>query len=256
MCDGGSVNEFDAILTRTMPAGSLEQVTFRLATLHQLKLENRIAIVNPPRALEIAIDKFATLVHVAKLGYEVPRTIVAQSRADAIDAFRLLGGDCVIKPVFGGEGRGVMRVRDPELAWYTFSTLQELGAVMYVQQFVPPGGRDRRLLVIGNSVIGIRRENATDFRTNISSGSRAEPFDPNQDQVQMAIEICRSIDLKFAAVDLIDTETGRQMVLEVNAIPGWKGAQQVTDHNIAKAVLQLLITETDSTRISKIGAVS
>ncbi len=205
-CDAGAVNDFGAILTRTMPSGSLEQVTFRLAILHQIHAENRIAVVNPPRGLEIAIDKFATLAHIATLGYSVPETIVVQSRSEAVEAFRSLGGDCVVKPVFGGEGRGVMRIRDAELAWYTFSTLEQLGAAIYVQRFISPGGRDRRLLVIGDAVYGIRRSNATDFRTNTISGARAESFEPTDDQVQLATNICQSIGLKFAAVDLIDTD--------------------------------------------------
>ena len=35
-CEAGPLSRFDAILPRTMPAGSLEQITFRLATLHSL----------------------------------------------------------------------------------------------------------------------------------------------------------------------------------------------------------------------------
>jgi ribosomal protein S6--L-glutamate ligase len=242
-CEAGSVRDFDVILTRTMPAGSLEQITFRLAILHQLANENRIAVINPPRALEIAIDKFATLAHVSNLGYEVPETIVVQSRDEAVDAFRSLGGDCVVKPVFGGEGRGVMRIRDAELAWYTFSTLQQLDAVFYVQKFVPPGGSDTRLLVIGDSTFGVRRNNTNDFRTNASSGAKAERYEPTADQQTAAMAICRSIGLKFASVDFIDTNDGKQKVLEVNAIPGWKAAQGVTSENIANRIVQLLQSE-------------
>jgi ribosomal protein S6--L-glutamate ligase len=243
ICEAGPIRDFDVILTRTMPAGSLEQITFRLAILHQLALENQVALVNPPRALEIAIDKFATLAHVAELGYQVPETVVVQSRDDAMDAFRALGSDCVVKPVFGGEGRGVMRIRDDELAWYTFSTLDQLNAVIYVQEFVAPGGRDARLLVIGESVLGVRRRNDHDFRTNVGSGAKAEAFQPTSDQRDVATRIVRSIGLRFASVDLIDTEDGEQQVLEVNAIPGWKAAQSVVSGNIAQQIVQLLVTE-------------
>jgi len=248
MCDAGNVNDFDAILTRTMPAGTLEQITFRLALLHQLAAETRVALVNPPAGLEIAIDKYATLAHVSSLGYPVPETIVVQSRREAIDAFQSLGGDCIVKPLFGGEGRGVMRICDAELAWYTFSTLEQLGAVIYVQQFVPPGGRDTRLLVVGETVHAVRRQNHNDFRTNVISGAFAESIEPAREQSQMAIEICASIGLKFASVDLIDTEDGGQKVLEVNAIPGWKGAQGVTVTNIAESIVNLLQTESSRTR--------
>jgi ribosomal protein S6--L-glutamate ligase len=246
-CDAGSIGDFDVILTRTMPAGSLEQITFRLAILHQLQAEQRIAIVNPPRALEIAIDKFATLALVSALGYPVPETIVVQSRSAALDAFRALGGDCVVKPVFGGEGRGVMRIKDAELAWYAFSALEQLGAAIYVQRFIPPGGRDTRLLVIGQSVLAIRRRNDVDFRTNAASGAQPQAVSASAAQIAMARNICNSIGLKIAAVDVIDSDDGGCKVLEVNAIPGWKGAQSVLDQNVA----ELMIGQLQSVVLSK-----
>jgi ribosomal protein S6--L-glutamate ligase len=272
MCEAGAIEGFDAVLTRTMPAGSLEQITFRLAMLHALvgepepkalasgldpadgnvwpetsafgaRNKKQVAIVNSPRSLEIAIDKFATLAHVTRLGYSVPDTIVAQSRSEAVEAFAELGGDCIVKPIFGGEGRGVMRIRDAELAWTTFTTLENLDAICYVQRFVPPGGIDSRLLVIGDKVIGVRRRNHHDFRTNTASGAASETLEPTESQVALAKRICRSIGLKFASVDLIESGDGEAKVLEVNAIPGWKGAQDVTDECIAELIIGLLIHE-------------
>lgn len=246
-CDAGRLSDFDAILTRTMPAGTLEQITFRLATLHGL---SSTPMVNPPRALEIAIDKFATLGLVAELGYAVPETIVVQSRREAIDAFGQLGGDCVVKPIFGGEGRGVMRIQDAELAWYTFSTLEQLGAIAYVQRFVPPGGSDTRLLVIGDQVLGMRRDNPADFRTNVGSGGRCQPIQPSADEITLARQVAAAIGLKFAAVDLLRDDSGIQYVLEVNAIPGWKAAQRVCHANIAEQLIGLLSSQSDAARPS------
>lgn len=247
-CEAGMLGDFDAVLTRTMPAGTLEQVTFRLACLHALSSREPggcgLPIVNPPRSLELAIDKFATLAHVARLGYPVPETIVVQSRREAVDAFRSLGGDCVVKPIFGGEGRGVMRVRDFELAWYVFSTLENLGAVCYIQRFIPPGGRDTRMLVIGDEVIGVRRTNGIDFRTNVSGGGNCEAIELSDEERLAALRICQNIGLKFAAVDLLDTLDGPPVVVEVNAIPGWKGAQLVTADSIAVRIISLLARET------------
>jgi ribosomal protein S6--L-glutamate ligase len=244
-CEAGELQRFDVILTRTMPAGSLEQISFRLAMLHTIADAGPSgpAIVNPPRSLEIAIDKFATLARVRQLGYPVPDTIVAQSRGEAVEAFAQLGGDCVVKPIFGGEGRGVMRIRDPELAWYTFSTLQQLGAVFYVQRFVPPGGRDTRLLVIGDEVLAVRRRSDHDFRTNVSAGAGCQAAEASADQINMARRICDSIGLKFASVDVVDSDDGEPKVIEVNGIPGWKGAQSVIPFSIADRIIAMLATQ-------------
>ena len=246
-CEAGNLNDFDVLLTRTMPAGSLEQITFRLAVLHAVVHEQVIPVINPPTALEIAIDKFATLQRVSALGFPTPDTAVVQSRRDALDAFQALGSDCVVKPIFGGEGRGVMRIQSPELAWTTFSTLENLGAVCYVQKFVPPGGSDTRLLVIGDTVRGIQRTNDTEFRTNVSSGGRCQSVDLNQEQFQMAQTICKDLGLRFASVDLLHFDGGDAKVIEVNAIPGWRGAQAVSPDCIALQIVKELQAQAANT---------
>ncbi len=234
-----SVDDFDAVLTRTMPPGSLEQITFRLANLHAA-VARGIRVVNSPRGLEIAIDKFAALEHIASLGYDVPETMVVQSRTEAMEAFGELGGDCVVKPIFGGEGKGVMRIRDKELAWYSFSTLEQLGSVFYLQRFISPGGRDTRILVIGDQTIALRRENPDDFRTNVSGGAVCRQVEMTDEQAEMGKHIMTSMGLHFASVDIIDSDDGRPRILEVNAVPGWRGAQGVARENVASLILSLL----------------
>ena len=235
----GSFSDYDVKAARTMPSGSFERITFRLAVLHELEFQRSgektvlgspsgqgrtPLVVNPPRALELAIDKFATLSRVVTLGYQVPETIVAQDRNEALEAFKQLGGDCVVKPVFGGEGRGVMRVQEEELAWYAFSTLEQVDALFYIQKFYPPGGMDIRLLVIGSRVIGVRRTNPNDFRTNRAGGGKSEAFVVTDDLRELAVNICQDLGLVYGAVDLLENEHGETKVVEVNAIPGWKGA--------------------------------
>lgn len=245
-CEAGRLDQFDAILTRTMPAGSLETVTFRLAILHHLvERPDCPTIVNPPRSLELAIDKFATLARVQSLGFAVPETIVVQTRAEAMDAWNALGEDCIVKPLFGGEGRGVLRVSDRELAWTVFSTLERLDAVLYVQRFIPPGGSDFRFLLIGDQVFGLRRENPDDFRANVAGGGRCERLEVTGNQRDMAQTIARALKLTFAAIDLIEDQDGSFRVIEVNAIPGWKGAQQVIEECIADRLIHHLESSTE-----------
>jgi len=244
LTSGGEViGHVDGVLTRTMPAGSLEQITFRLAALHALAdgvAGPPPALINPPRGLEIAIDKFASLARLAELGCPVPPTRFAQTREEAIDAFDDLGGDCIIKPLLGGEGRGVMRVQNREMAWYCFSTLERLDAVLQIQQFVPPGGRDTRLLVIGDRVLGVRRRNGHGFRTNRGAGADCRAIEVPDRLADAARQITRHFGLVFAAVDLIDNDHGPDLFLEVNAIPGWRAAQQVLRESVAECVIETL----------------
>src|ERR1700746_2447736 len=45
---------FDALMVRTMPPGSLEQVVFRMDVLHRVKAQG-MSVLNPPSALETCI---------------------------------------------------------------------------------------------------------------------------------------------------------------------------------------------------------
>lgn len=236
-CEAGPLDRFAAVLTRTMPAGSLEQIIFRLTCLRTWQQQGGI-VVNGPQALEMAIDKFATLAHLGRLGHPIPPTVVVQSRREAMDAFQSLGGDVIAKPLFGGEGRGVMRIQDRELAWFSFATLERLDAICYVQQFVPPGGRDTRLLVIGDQVWGVRRTGLASWRTNVSQGATCEAFPVSAAQRTLALEVAAAIGLEIGSVDLLDRTDGPDPVVEVNAVPGWKGAQRVIAQDLAAMMLE------------------
>ena len=100
---------FDAVIVRTMPPGSLEQVVFRMDVLHWLQSQG-VLVLNPPRALEVCVDKYLAGVRLERAGLPVPPTLVCQSADSAMEAFRQLGGDVVVKPLFGAEGRGMIRV--------------------------------------------------------------------------------------------------------------------------------------------------
>ncbi len=123
------------------------------------------------------MDKYLTLALLAAAGLPVPTTWAGQSATEAMSVFEALGSDVVVKPLFGSEGRGLIRVSDRELAWRTFHALERLGAVLYLQEFIRHPGHDFRIFVLRGSVLGSMRRHATpgEWRTNVSLGGRAGP---------------------------------------------------------------------------------
>src|SRR5581483_6435924 len=157
------------VIVRTMPPGSLEQVVFRMDALQRCGAR----VLNPPRALEVCVDKYLASAQLDAAGLPVPPTVACQDSEAALEAFHRLGGDVVVKPLFGAEGRGMVRVADPELAWRTFRTLERLQAVLYLQQFVVHPGWDLRAFVLGDRVLtAMRRHARADWRTNVAQGGR------------------------------------------------------------------------------------
>ena len=253
MVEDASLLAYDAVLVRSMPPGTLEQVVFRMDLLGRLQSYGAV-VCNPPRSLEVAIDKYLATEKLQEAGLEVPETIVCQDSESAMEGFERLGGRAVIKPLFGGEGRGITAVNDPALALRAFRMLEQLGAVIYLQEFIDHPGYDLRLLTLGDEVFGIRRSNPHDWRTNVSRGARTEPIEITESLREYARRASSAIGATFAGVDLLPAADGRIFALEVNAVPGWRALARTLQVDIADRVLQFLsrqAAERDTTCLAK-----
>jgi RimK family alpha-L-glutamate ligase len=239
---GRNLADFDAVLVRTMPPGSLEQVVFRMDCLARYEAAGGV-VINPARAVEAAVDKFLTTAKLHAAGLLTPHTICCQTADEAMAAFAELGGDVVLKPLFGSEGRGITRLNDEALALRAFKMLAQLGAVLYLQEFIPHEGHDIRLLVIGQRVLAVRRHNKLDWRTNISRGATAEPFTPDDALIEMAKRAASAVGAPLAGVDLLPGKDGQLYTIEVNAVPGWKGLAKALNIDVARLVLDFVAAE-------------
>jgi len=233
------LSNFDAVLVRSMPLGSVEQIVFRMNALHAAQASG-VQILNPPRCLEIAIDKWLTLDIAQRAGLQTPKTICCQTREDALQAWESLGGDCIVKPIFGGEGRGIVRVTDSDMAWRVFSTLEQLQSVIYIQEFLESDGYDLRLLVVGDELFCVRRENHGDWRSNVSRGGKAMSQEPTFEQISIAFRACKAIQGWMIGVDVLPTRDGRNVLLEVNAVPGWRATAGALQVDMAQLILHRL----------------
>lgn len=238
-CGPASLAPLDAVLVRSMPPASLEQVVFRMDVLARVEA-NGTPVINPPKALEAAIDKYLSLAKLQSAGLRVPETWCGQSPDEALEAYAALGGDVVVKPLFGGEGRGITRINDAPLAQRAFKMLHQLGAVIYLQRFIDHGGCDLRMLVIGSQILAMRRRHSSDWRTNISLGASAEPFEADDELLSMARAAVQAIGAPLAGVDIVEDRDGRRYVLEINAVPGWRALRRALDVDVAALVLQFV----------------
>jgi ribosomal protein S6--L-glutamate ligase len=234
-----ALDRADAVLVRTMPPGSLEQVVFRMDVLGRLAASGKV-VINPPRAIEAAVDKYLASALLAAAGLQTPRTIVCQTVDEAMQAFATLGGDVVLKPLFGAEGRGITRLNDEALAQRAFGLLVQLGAVLYLQEFIAHDGFDVRVLVVGQRMWAMRRRNPLDWRTNVSRGATPEPAELTDELVELAWRAAGAIGASVAGVDVLPGPDGRLYAIEVNAVPGWQALSRVHQVDVARHVLEFV----------------
>ncbi len=232
----------DAVLARIVPNGSLEQIIYRMDALHWIE-KRGVLVINSPRAIERSVDKFYTSALLQEAGLPTPETMVCEGPAEAMAAVRAMG-DVIFKPIFGSMGHGMVRVGDPDVAFRIVRALEQVRAVFYVQRAVDHGGRDVRVFVVGGRVLGAIERRAPDgeWRTNVSNGGSAQPFDLPAEWEQFALRAAAAVGADYAGVDLLPSRDGAVFVLEVNGIPGWQGLQQATGLDVAGAIVDHLVT--------------
>lgn len=233
-----SVSDADVVIVRGMPAGGLEEVVFRMNLLGRLA-ERGTRVVNPPRSLELAIDKHLSLATLANAGLPVPRSHVAQTPEAIRDAWGALDGDAVVKPLFGSQGKGIARLADRS-SLERFLAGRSAEALAYLQAFVPHAGWDARLFVLGSDVLAMKRTSATDWRTNIALGGKAEPFAPPEAWVDLARKAARVLGAVVTGIDVVESRSGEVFILEANAVPGWRALESVVREDIADHIVRFL----------------
>jgi glutathione synthase len=213
--------EMDVVLMRQDPPFDMAYIT----AAHLLeRIHPRTLVVNNPAEVRNAPEKL----FVTDFPSLQPPTLITSDPV-AIYDFRARHGDMVLKPLYGGGGSGVVRLKpdDPNL-----DALLELHAMIgrdavIAQKFVPAvsAGDKRILLVDGEPVGAINRIPAADqVRSNLARGGRAEAVGLTARDG----EICRIIGpelrrrgLLFVGIDVIG-----DFLTEIN-VTSPTGAQQL-----------------------------
>jgi RimK family alpha-L-glutamate ligase len=237
--DDVRLDALDLLIVRGLPRGSLEQVIFRMDALHILA-EQGVRCVNSPRAIERTIDKSWAGAVLAIHGVPTPPTIVCERHDGAMQAFEQLGGDVVVKPLFGAMGNGIVRIEDRDVAHRVFRALELERAVYYVQRTVAAGGsnwRNLRALVVAGEVIGAMERVTDSWRANIARGAVPHAVALSETEHGLALAAARAVEADVAGVDLLVAPDGAVVVLEVNGIPGWQALQSVCDEDLTARVV-------------------
>ncbi|MBA2127717.1 RimK family alpha-L-glutamate ligase [Hyphomicrobium methylovorum] len=226
----------DGVFVRSISAGTLEQITFRLGLLHALR-ESGVRVWNDARAIERCVDKSQTTFLLHKNGVPTPRTHVCETLPHALEYVEGLDRPLVMKPLFGSQGKGIAMIRseselpDPE-------TVDQM---YYMQDYIAPRDalfEDWRVLATRHRVVAAMTRSGTTWVTNIHQGGKAKNHKPDDEMTTIAMAAMRAVDADYAGIDLIRSADGKLQVLEVNSNPAWRGLQSVADVNIAWAIAE------------------
>ncbi|MEM0360999.1 MAG: RimK family alpha-L-glutamate ligase [Sulfolobales archaeon] len=243
---GSEAGDFmDALIIRSLGfIATLEQVFRRVDILKQLELSGTL-IINPIESMLKARDKYASIMALKAAGINVPPTAVVEEVFTAVEICKKWG-DVVIKPMMGSMGYGSVRTSDPDIVFTIAKTWLTHGQPIYIQKYLPKPGRDIRVFVVGNEVLGgyYRYALNGNWKTNVAQGARTEKIEKlDEEIIDMALKAVNTLKLHYAGVDI--GEVGDDFVIfEVNAAPQWSGFMSATGINpsdkIAEYVIKLL----------------
>lgn len=235
------LEDVDALIIRPIGRGSLEELVFRMDMLYKLEREG-FYVVNPAEAIEHCVDKYDILSVLEDNGVPVPRTFATESANEALRAFTELGGDVVVKPIFGSRGIGATRINDAEIALTVFKAITFQHGVIYLQEYIPHGTSDIRAFVVDGRVIAAMRREAGGWKTNFSQGAKPLPITLSSEFEGLAVKASNAVGCKVSGVDILEGPDGPK-ICDVNSQPGWKGLQMVTKVSIADEIVDFVLSE-------------
>jgi [lysine-biosynthesis-protein LysW]--L-2-aminoadipate ligase len=200
-----------------------------------------VTVLNGRSTLVAAHDKLATATALAAASLPHPRTVLVAPWLELPE----LEPPLVLKPRFGSWGEDVIRCDDEEgvekglailrtRAWYDAT-----GAL--AQKLVAPRGYDLRIVVAGGRVVGAVRRVAApgEWRTNVALGARREPVNPPDDARAIALGAAAAVGGDLVGIDLLPSDLGTWVVLEVNGAVDFNGTYALGDDVFTEALVAL-----------------
>ena len=206
-----------------------------------------VVCVNTRACMEITSDKYRTSLYLAEAELNQPKTVLIHHSEKAVDAMKRLGGKypVILKTLTGSLGIGVIKVDSESALHSTVQLMYKLDPNMGVllQTMIDDFTFDIRAHVIGGKFHGAikRPQVAKDFRTNVSLGSKPEPIELTDLEIDHVEKAAKAVDGLWVGVDIFPSKDRNKippMFIEINSTPGTKGYRKATGENLPKKVLE------------------
>ena len=203
-----------------------------------------VPVINSSDSIDNVKDKLYTHQILAQSNLDIPNTMLLKHPIDIDFVEKNIGFPVIVKKISGSYGRGVFLCEDKK-SLRQLVTMAELTKKSYdiiIQEFIKDTwGKDLRVMVVNNKVIGCMMRQATDddFRANITRGGEGFPYEVNEQIDWLSVESSKALGLDIAGVDLL-FQNGGYKICEVNSNPGFEGMENYTKKNIAGEIVSFI----------------
>jgi [lysine-biosynthesis-protein LysW]--L-2-aminoadipate ligase len=241
LCCGGRDDLPDAsvylVRSRSMVRGPL------LAELLERVDDSRV--VNSADAIAICSNKMSALARLRRAGHATVPSRLVLSRADLTKAIDMFGCPLVLKPVYGGLGRRVVRVSDTTIAHSVYDYVEHQGAgfdsALIAQPYLE-GFSDMRVLAIGSEpVVAItRRPTEADWRANVEQGASFELLEIDDELRELTHAASVASGAQVFGLDCF-CDGGAPLISEINHTPRFRGASEASGRDISHMLTTFLL---------------
>ena len=231
-------NGFDALLERCI---SHNQAVNVLALYESLG----VPCVNSYSVAMTCGDKLLTTLALREHNVPSPRTAVAFTSEQAIEAIEAVGYPVVIKPATGSWGRLLAKINDRDAAEAIIEHKSMLGSyhhkTIYIQQYVDKPGRDIRTFVVGDETVAAIYRESEHWITNTARGGKTKGVEITSELNALSVAAANACGGGVLAVDLLETPDGELLVNEVNYTLEFRNSIAPTGVNIPRKIAEYVV---------------
>ncbi len=240
--------DYDAVIPRIGHSITKHGVSV-LRHLEQLE----VWTANSSQGILQSRDKLHSSQILARNRIPTPRTAYVRDMQDIERAIEAVGGlPVVVKVTQGTQGQGVFLRHTLHETRNLVQGLLVTGKAVLIQQYSSERhGKDIRALVVGGKVVACMRRKARgrEFRSNYHLNGTVEKVEITDEYSEVACRAARVLGLNVAGVDLLEGNDG-PLVLEVNSSPGLEGIEKASGVNVAGAIIDYVMSESDFSEIN------
>lgn len=222
------LKDFHAVMTRLGGGGE-----YGLLVLQHLSENLGIYSAQSPNGIRIASNKMTTSMKVSTAGVRSPITVFAKNPENISFLIEKVGGlPCVVKTPYGSQGKGVIKMENYQQTKATLELLHSRGIGTLLQQYIEGGGKDYRVIIVGNkAVCAMERSSNDGFKANLSQSGTGKKVILSQEHQDFCVMASKSVGLDFSGVDImISNKDGKAYLIEINSNPGTKSIE-ICNHN-------------------------
>jgi ribosomal protein S6--L-glutamate ligase len=215
-------------------------------------LEGKVYMPIDPLSVIISHNKFLTLLALKEAGLPVPDTFMAVSRQTVEGLLDDMDYPVVMKLLYGSLGRGVMFADSKQSAMSFMDALERFNEPIFLEEFIPHGGEDIRVFVLGGQVLGAEKRVAKmdERRTNLGIGGTGKPVNIDLKTKDISIKASQALGMDITGIDIIKGPKG-PVLIEANVNVHFEGLTKVLGMNVAKEIVEFVKNETRTHSFSK-----